>query len=195
MDWLEFSIKNFNISTLIGQAISNLEAELRRLLCINSYFLSLHFNIPIFSTVSCLSALPHLAQARALWFYSPQRINCLSSAMMGKRQQSQLCGVGQMMGACFCYKILSYYFYAVFLSTIPRCPSLQEKSSFFIAYHLFSTYRILLLLSHLLITHNIFTSIILKKYLWLILMWSYLFTLIFVCFRNGVKYACSYHLS
>ena len=148
------------ISTLISQAI--LEAELRRLLCINSYFLSLHFNIPIFSTVSCLSALPHIPQARALWFYSPQRINCLSSAMMGERQQSQLCGVGQIMGACFCYKILSYYFYAVFLSTIPRCPSLQEKSSIFITCHPFSTYRILLL-SHIPITPNIFTSIKLKE--------------------------------
>lgn len=100
-------------------------------MCINSYFLSLHFNIPIFSTVSCLSALPHIPQARALWFYSPQRINCLSSAMMGKRQQSQLCGVGQMMGACFCCKILCYYFYAVFLSTIPRYPFARKIKHFY----------------------------------------------------------------
>ena len=53
----------------IHQAISALETDLRRrLLCINNDFLSLHHNVPIFSTVSWLSAVPNIPQARTFCF-------------------------------------------------------------------------------------------------------------------------------
>lgn len=110
----------------ISQAVRALGAEMRRkLLDIDNYFLSFPFSIPIFSRVSWPSTAPNILQAKDLWFYCPQRINCLLL----------------WWGTYFYLKVLLVItIFSLFLS-------LQCKSSSFSAFHLFSTSRFLLLWS------------------------------------------------
>lgn len=104
----------------VGQAVCVLRAELqKRLLGIDNYFLSLHFNICIFSTVSC----PIFPRPK-VWFYFPQRINSPSSATIGKGNNPVVWNELEDMGAYFYLKVLSVtIIFVLCLLSFPEVPS------------------------------------------------------------------------
>lgn len=84
-------------------------------------FSAFTFNVPIFSTLSWPSTLFNIPQAKGFWFYSPQKINSLSSDVIGMRQQSSCVQWVRGSGSPFLLKhTFSTTVFALFLHSFPE---------------------------------------------------------------------------